>query len=142
MDLVPPVVPKRLRTEQRKNMTNQRKRTVARPRMLFIALALAAAGCATSGRPVADEGGVTQDVEVTVENQNFQDAVVYAIWGAGPRDRLGMVTGNTTETFTAEVQAGGDMRIEVDLIAGNNVVTESRGVFRGDDIRVVIPPRI
>jgi hypothetical protein len=109
---------------------------------VFLALALATAGCASTGRPIEDEGGVREDVEVTVENQNFQDAVVYAIWGAGPRDRLGMVTGNTTETFTTEVQAGGDMRIEVDLIAGNDVVTESMGVFRGDDIRVVIPPRI
>jgi hypothetical protein len=107
-----------------------------------MALAIAAGGCASTGRPIEEDGGATQDVEVTVENQNFQDAVVYAIWGAGRRDRLGMVTGNTTETFTTEVQGGGDMRIEVDLIAGNDVVTESMGVFRGDDVRVVIPPRI
>jgi hypothetical protein len=53
-----------------------------------------------------------------------------------------MVTGNSTETFTTEVRAGGDMRIEVDLIAGNDVITESMGVFRGEDIRVVIPPNI
>jgi hypothetical protein len=123
-------------------MTSQRKRAAGRPRWLFMAVAVAAAGCASTGRPVEQDGGATQDVEVTVENQNFQDAVVYAIWGAGPRDRLGTVTGNTTETFTTEVQAGGDMRIEVDLIAGNDVVTESMGVFQGDDIRVVIPPRI
>jgi hypothetical protein len=121
---------------------NQRNRAAAWPRLLVFTLALAAAGCASTGRPVEDEGGATQDVEVTVENQNFQDAVVYAIWGAGARDRLGTVTGNTTETFTTEVRAGGDMRIEVELIAGNDVVTESMGVFQGDDIRVVIPPRI
>jgi hypothetical protein len=123
-------------------MTSQRKHAPAPARWVFLALALAAAGCASTGRPIEEGGVVTADVEVTVENQNFQDAVVYAIWGAGPRDRLGMVTGNTTETFTTEVQAGGDMRIEVELIAGNDVVTESMGVFRGDDIRVVIPPRI
>jgi hypothetical protein len=106
-------------------MTSQRKSVAARPRLVLMAMALATVGCASTGRPVEDEGGAAQDVEVTVENQNFQDAVVYAIWGAGPRDRLGTVTGNTTETFTTEVRAGGDMRIEVDLIAGNDVSRRS-----------------
>jgi hypothetical protein len=108
---------------------------------MALAMMLAAAGCASTGRAV-EEGGAARDVEVTVENQNFQDAVVYAIWGAGPRDRLGTVTGNSTQTFTTQVRSGGDMRIEVDLIAGNDVVTERMGVFEGEDIRVVIPPNI
>ena len=122
-------------------MSIQPKRGAAAPRLTLLVMMLTAAGCASTGRPIED-GGATGDVEVTVENQNFQDAVVYAIWGAGPRDRLGMVTGNSTQTFTTEVQGGGDMRIEVDLIAGNDVVTESMGVFQGEEIRVVIPPRI
>ena len=122
-------------------MRNQSRRAAAGPRLMLLAMMLAVGSCASTGRPV-EEGRASSEVEVTVENQNFQDAVVYAIWGAGPRDRLGMVTGNTTETFTTEVQGGGEMRIEVELIAGNDVVTESMGVFQGDDIRVVIPPRI
>jgi hypothetical protein len=121
-------------------MMSQRKRVAAWPRLVALTLALVAAGCASSGRSL--EEGSSRDVEVTVENQNFKDAVVFAIWGAGPRDRLGMVTGNTTETFTTAARGGGDMRVEVDFIAGNDVVTERIGIFEGDDIHVVIPPNI
>jgi hypothetical protein len=70
----------------------------------------------------------------------IKDAVVYAIWGAGPRQRLGLVTGNTTQTLTTPLRAGGDLRIEVDFIAGDDVVSQSMGVFRGDHIHVTIPP--
>ena len=122
-------------------MTIQRKRAAAGPRLLVLTLALAAAGCASTGRPIEGDEA-SRDVEVTVENQNFKDAVVYAIWGAGPRDRLGMVTGNTTQTFSTEVEGTGDMRVEVDFIGGGDVVAQNMGVFEGDNIHVVIPPGI
>jgi hypothetical protein len=109
-------------------------------RRAVLALLLVAAGCASSARP--SEGGGSEEVSITVENQNFKDAVVYAIWGAGPRDRLGMVTGNSTQTFSTEAQATGEVRVEVDFIGGGPVATQSMGVFEGDDIRVVIPPGI
>jgi hypothetical protein len=123
-------------------MTTQHNRATKRVRALVLVLALAAGGCATGGRTVETEMGASRDVEVTVENQNFKDAVVYAIWGAGPRGRLGMVTGNTTQTFTTAVRGSGEMRVEVDLIAGNAVVTERIGVYQGEEIHVVIPPSI
>jgi hypothetical protein len=108
-------------------------------RLLVLSAALVAGGCASRGRAISSDGAANE-VQITVENQNFKDAVVYAIWGAGTRDRLGMVTGNTTQTLTAPVRGGGDLRIEVDFIAGNDVVTESIGTFRGDRIQVTIPP--
>ena len=115
-------------------------RFAAVPRLLLFAATLAAAGCASHGRPVlARSAGQGNDVQITVENQNFKDADVYAIWNGGNRDRLGMVTGNSTQTFTAPWKAG-DVRIEVDFIAGDDVVTESMAVFQGDHIQVTIPP--
>jgi hypothetical protein len=112
----------------------------ARPRLLIMLAVLAAGACSSSGRPIASRDGAAQNVAITVENQNFKDAVVYAIWGAGPRDRLGMVTGKTTQTFTAPLRGSSDLRIEVDFIAGDDVVTQSMGAFQGDHIHVTIPP--
>ena len=112
-------------------------------RLAAFCAALVAGACASNaGRPVvADEDYAIQDEEVlvTVENQNFKDAVVYAVWGAGERDRLGLVTGHTTKTLTAPFKPG-DLRIEVDFIAGDDVLTESMGVFHGDHVQVTIPP--
>ncbi|MSR35733.1 MAG: hypothetical protein EXR95_03670 [Gemmatimonadetes bacterium] len=108
--------------------------------MLLIAAALAATGCASGGKPnVYRQAGQGQYIQVTVENQNFKDATVYAVWGAGNRDRLGLVTGNTTQTFTVPWKQG-DMRVQVDFIAGDDTVTESMGVNRGDHLQVTIPP--
>jgi hypothetical protein len=121
-------------------MTSQRRPAAVRVRMLVLTLGLAAAGCATAGH--AFETGASRDVEVTVENQNFKDAVIYAIWDAGPRGRLGMVTGNTTETFATALRGHGEMRVEIDFIAGDRVVTEHIGVYEGEQIHVVIPPSI
>lgn len=122
-------------------MNTVRSRVAGLPRLLLLAAAvLAVPGCASRGRPIlSSEERAMQNVAVTVENQNFKDAVIYAIWGAGPRQRLGLVTGNSTQTFTTPARAA-DMRVEVDFIAGDDVVTESMGVFSGDHIHVTIPP--
>ena len=108
-------------------------------RMFVVALALAAAGCASAGARPADEIA-SRDMRLTVENHRFSDAVVYAVWGAGPRDRLGMVTGNTTRTFATPVRRGGDMRVEVHFVGGDDLVAETIGVFEGDDIHLLIQP--
>jgi hypothetical protein len=121
-------------------MRGPRLRLAASPRLLVLATALAAAGCASGGKPnVYREPGEGPNIQITVENQNFKDATVYAVWGAGNRDRLGLVTGNTTQTFTVPWKQG-DMRVQVDFIAGDDTVTESMGVNRGDHLQVTIPP--
>ena len=117
---------------------NARTRAASWRRLLVLSAALVAVGCASRGRAI--EPGASRDVAITVENQNFKDAVVYAIWGVGPRDRLGMVTGNSTQTFTTPLRGSGELRIEVDFIAGDDVVTQGMGAFQGDHIQVTIPP--
>jgi len=121
-------------------MRTQHGRAAVGPRLLVVALALAAVGCASAGRSVAQSE--SRGVDVIVDNQNFHDAVIYAIWDSGPRTRLGMVTGITTQTFTTATRGSGQMRVQIDLIAGSNVITESIGVFHGDEIHVVIPPNV
>ena len=44
---------------------------------------------------------------LTAENQNFSDATLYAVWGAGTRQRLGMVTGLTSQTFQLNMRGTG-----------------------------------
>jgi hypothetical protein len=120
-------------------MTSKRIAAVGSRLSIFLVL-LAAGACASGGRLVEPREAGAQDVQITVENQNFKDAVIYAIWGSGPRNRLGMVTGNTTQTLRTQLRGGGDLRIEVDFIAGDDVVTQSMGVFQGDHVHVRIPP--
>ncbi len=106
-----------------------------------LALLLASAACSSAGRPVVSRAsgqGEGEGVMVEVENQNFKDATVYAVWST-TRDRLGLVVGNTTQTFTVPWKAS-ELRIEVDFIAGDDIVTEAMGVSRGDNLKVVIPP--
>lgn len=108
-------------------------------RMMVLTLALVGAGCASAGARPAGEVAA-RDVQLTVENQRFSDAVVYAVWGAGPRDRLGTVTGKTTQTFATPVRRGGDMRVEVHFVGGGDLVAESMGAFEGDEFHFVIQP--
>ncbi|MBM4183517.1 MAG: hypothetical protein FJ207_04730 [Gemmatimonadetes bacterium] len=121
-------------------MNHRIARAAAWPQFIALTLTIAVSGCASRAR--VSEVSVARDVVVTVENQNYKDAVVYAIWGAGPRDRLGMVTGNTTQTFESAVRGGGELRVEVDFLAGVDLVAERMDVFEGDDIHVLIPPHI
>ena len=111
--------------------------------LVLMAAAIAASGCASAGRrpSAVRTPGVGRDVAVTIENQNFKDADVYAVWSTGARDRLGMSTGNTTSTFTAPYRPG-DMRIEVDFIAGDDVVSDAIAVNQGDHVQIQIPPDV
>ena len=108
----------------------------------LLALLVFGSACASTGRDLftpASRGDT--EVMLTTENQNFSDAVVYAIWGAGSRVRLGMVTGGNTETFELNVRRS-ELRVEVDFIGGRSYTSEPIGVFPGDDLRFTIPPRV
>lgn len=106
---------------------------------LVVALATLTA-CAHSGeRPAfARRGGQGNQVTVTADNQNFLDATVYALWN-GQRDRVGMVTGKTSQSFAIPFK-GSDLRIQIDLIGGSSMTTDPIGVFEGDELDLVIPP--
>ena len=117
-----------------------KRSTVSVPALL--ALLMFGSACASTGRDLFTPAS-REDTEVmlTTENQNFSDAVVYAIWGAGARDRLGMVTGGNTETFQLNVK-GSELRVEVDFIGGPSYTSEPIGVFPGDDLQFRIPPHV
>ena len=108
----------------------------------LLALALFAAGCASGGRPLSyggEDRPEAQEARITAENQNFSDATIYAVWDAGNRQRLGMVTGLTSQTFELQIK-GSELRLQVDFIAGGNFTSDRIMVNPGDHVQVTIPP--
>ncbi len=81
---------------------------------------------------------------VQVQNQGFSDMVVYAVNGA-QRIRLGLVNGNSTQTFTIPrhlVRGAGPIRFLADPIGGNRTpVSEELTVQPGDTVTLTIPPQ-
>jgi hypothetical protein len=106
------------------------------------AVLIALASC--GGRPHA-ESGATPDspAMLQVENQGFTDMVIYAVSG-GQRVRLGMVTGNSTKSFTIPnylVRGAGPLRFLADPIGSNRTpVSEEMTVQPGDTVSLTIPP--
>lgn len=81
---------------------------------------------------------------VQVQNQGFSDMVIFAVSGA-QRIRLGVVTGNSTQTFTIPrylVRGAGPIRFLADPIGSNRApVSEELTVQPGDIVTLTIPPQ-
>src|SRR5512146_1753109 len=78
-----------------------------------------------------------------VENQGFADMNIYVL-SEGRRVRLGMVTGNSSATFTIPPDLVGgarEMRFLADPIGGSSrPVSDNISVLPGDQVSLVIPP--
>jgi hypothetical protein len=108
--------------------------------VLALAAMTAAAGCSTTqeaeGSPFDGTRG-SEDVLLTVENNDFQDATIHLYWN-GMRTRAGMVIGKTTETFRLDWR-GEWAYIEVDFIgASQDYQSERVDVNPGDHLNFVI----
>ena len=112
----------------------------------FIGLALlisvaALSGCAGRSRtsqPTEDNPAVLE-----VENRGFADMVIYAISGS-QRIRLGLATGNSTQSFTVPsslIRTSGPLRFLADPVGGTRTpVSEEMSVQPGDVVTLTIPP--
>lgn len=82
-----------------------------------------------------------RSLQIEVENRNFNDATVYAV-SAGHRQRLGRVTGKTTETFTFRWH-NTELRMLVDFTGGGRLVSSAFAVTPGqdDDLFLIIGSR-
>ena len=116
-----------------------------RARAAVAVLALALSGCFSGwGRPdnpfrPGDSPPV--DIRVSVENQNFSDATIYAVRG-GQRTRLGDVTGLSESTFTMRLEYAIDLYFEGSLVGRQSCRTSSIPVNPGDHVRVRIPANL
>ena len=88
-------------------------------RRLFIlpALALALTGCAGGPQP---ETGLP--IVIEIQNNNFQDATVYAI-REGERQRLGVVVGKTDDAYAIPWRPNFALRLEVRFLGGGACAT-------------------
>ena len=119
------------------------------PRRIACGLALVAAalgsGCASANElagsgvddPMAPNDKFGSVVRLTVQNNDFKDATVYAVWDGGNRRRIGMVTGKTSATFTFD-WVSHRIHIEADFIAGEGFVSDEIEVWEGDHLDLVI----
>ena len=81
--------------------------------------------------------GRDRPVQLTVQNQRFEDAAIYAHWRGGPKRRVGLATGTTSSTFTFDWVAD-VIQLEVDFIAADGYMVEPIEVSPGDHLDLVI----
>ena len=84
--------------------------------------------------PAAKFGSV---VQLTIQNNRFNDARIYAEWSGIGRKWVGWVTGKTSETFIFDLESH-RIRIEADFIAGGSYTTDEIGVSGGDHLELVL----
>lgn len=111
---------------------------------IFVLLSAPAAllgGCAGgySENPFQEGSASSREIQVRVQNQNFNDATIWAVWEGGGRDRLGTVTGNSTQTFTTRHRSN-VVRFEVDFLAGGGYMSESIPVGPGERLELRLRP--
>ncbi|MGE0160924.1 MAG: hypothetical protein AB7T31_16095 [Gemmatimonadales bacterium] len=111
-----------------------------------LVLALVLGGCASSGPasqpqvdPFSARGAGSEDVLLTVQNNDFRDASIYALWN-GVRRRVGSVTGMTSETFRMEWRSE-EIQLAIDFVGGGDYVSERVPVTQGDHLDFVIMGR-
>lgn len=78
-----------------------------------------------------------QEVRVLVDNQNFNQATIYAIWGAGGRVRLGIVNSQRSEEFVIPWRSA-DLKMEIRLLSAGTYETYRLPVAPGDYLELIL----
>jgi hypothetical protein len=111
-----------------------------RPAALLSVLALAACASSQSATPRSEDpfsgGAANEEVLLTVQNNDFRDASIYVYWN-GVRDRVGEVTGKTSETFRMSWRSE-RVELGIDFVGGGGYRSESIDVTQGDHLNFVI----
>ena len=106
-----------------------------------LGIVVVAGSCTPRGEPLPSpfEGSRQGAIQITVDNQDWRDATLYADWN-GVRQRVGFVLGKTTETFTTPWRDY-FVRLDVDFVGGGGLpAREAIQVQAGDHLDYVIMP--
>ncbi|MEQ8330728.1 MAG: hypothetical protein RH859_09725 [Longimicrobiales bacterium] len=113
----------------------------ARLRTLALAAALALSGCSVGGNSPSpfDQGGeAAGQIQITIDNQNFNDVRIFAVTTRGPQS-LGQAGGRSTRVFRLEWRQLDEIRFRLEFLAGSEYTTQRINVSPGDAIDVYIP---
>ena len=96
-------------------------------------------GCSRASRSAPLFGAVRGSgaVTVTIQNNDFKDAVIYANWRGNTRKRVGLAVGKTSQTFIIEWESE-VVQFDADFIAGETFPFDPIDVFEGDHLDLVI----
>jgi hypothetical protein len=109
------------------------KRKAIGTSMLVIVLLAAACGPSRDIRGNPFQPRSERDLTIVVENRNFNDATLHAV-SMGDRVRLGIVGGQSTETYQIRWTALKDLHFEISLLAGGSHTTRSITARPGDRV--------
>ncbi|MDQ2931414.1 MAG: hypothetical protein M3Y05_11430 [Gemmatimonadota bacterium] len=109
-----------------------------------VAVLATIAACNHTARPGRDDNGPVPESRLRVENQAFLDMTVYIISNGGGRQRLGTVTGNTSQTFVIPkyiIGPANQVSILCEPIGSNRAsISNSISVQPGQTVTLTIPP--
>ena len=96
-------------------------------------------GCSRSSRPAPMFGAArgSGSVTVTIQNNDFKDATIYANWAGMARHRVGLAVGKTSQTFNLEWRSD-VVQFEADFIAGRRFNFDPISVYEGDHLELII----
>jgi hypothetical protein len=112
-------------------------------RSILIAVLVLLAACGPSRHAASDDA--SRPTPVRVENQSWSDMRIYVVV-SGLRQRLGVVTGGTTQTLqipASVVGLGREISFLADPIAGRTTA-QSFSIFvrPGETVRITIPSSV
>ena len=108
-------------------------------RVFLLALVVTVAGCAGAAEvsnPFERGGAASRSIQIDVVNNNFNEATVRAV--SRMERRLGIVPGNGRESFTLAWPTVDDLRIRIDVLAGDRFTTNRVSVAAGDRVHLTI----
>lgn len=88
--------------------------------------------------PFRPDAAQQSEIGISIENQGFNDARIYAVSVAGLQ-LLGQVPGKGTRSFTLRWTRLDDLRLRMDFLAGETYQSNSVDAAPGDRVELVIP---
>ena len=86
---------------------------------------------------VVSNSGQSEEVLLTVENNDFRDANIFAFWDGAMRDRVGFVTGKTSRTFRMRWRSE-RVQVGIDFVGRGRHRSDNIDVWPGDHLNYVI----